>query len=103
VVEREIGGGEKEVIEMSMPCVVGACKGLNEPRFPKLPDVMKAKKKEIKVIDLKSLGIEPAMAVQIVQLDPVPERSKAKIIGGSSTEAARELVRILREEEKVLD
>jgi electron transfer flavoprotein beta subunit len=64
---------------------------------------MKAKKKEIKVIDLKSLGIEPAMAVQVLQLDPVPERTKARIIGGTAREATRELVRILREEEKVLE
>jgi electron transfer flavoprotein beta subunit len=102
-VEREIGGGEKEVIEMTMPCVVGATKGLNEPRFPKLPDVMKAKKKDVKLIDLKSLNLELGQAVQILQLEPVPERSKAKIIGGSTKDAVRELVRILREEEKVLD
>lgn len=103
MVEREMGGGEKEVIEISFPCVIGATKGLNEPRFPKLPDVMKAKKKEVKVVDLKGLGVEPANTVQVLQLEAVPERSKAKIIGGSTTEAVRELVRILREDAKVLD
>ena len=103
MVEREIGGGEKEAIEIVFPCVIGATKGLNEPRFPKLPDVMKAKKKEIKVIDLKSLDLQLGNTVQVLQLAPVPERSKAKIIGGSTGEAVRELIRILREEEKVLE
>ncbi|MCK5835837.1 MAG: hypothetical protein KAH09_01105 [Desulfobacula sp.] len=45
MVERESGGGEKQGIEMSLPCVVGATKGLNEPRYPKFSDIMKAKKK----------------------------------------------------------
>ena len=102
-VEREMGGGEKEVVEISFPCIIGATKGLNEPRFPKLPDVMKAKKKDVKVVDLKSLGVELANTVQVLQLEAVPERSKAKIIGGSTAEAVRELVRILREDAKVLD
>ena len=49
-VEREIEADVREVIEMTTPCVVGAAKGLNRPRCPTLPDMMKAKKKEIRVI-----------------------------------------------------
>jgi electron transfer flavoprotein beta subunit len=45
IVGHEIGGGTREVIEVSLPCVLGATKGLNEPRYPKFPDIMKAKKK----------------------------------------------------------
>lgn len=102
VVEREIGGGEKEVIEMSMPCVVAATKGLNEPRYPKLPDVMKAKKKEVKQIALTDLGLSLGENTELVSLEPVPERSDARIFGGSVQEAVAELVRVLKEEEKVL-
>ncbi len=102
-VEREIGGGEKEVLEIALPCIIGASKGLNEPRFPKLPDVMKAKKKEIKQIDAGSLGVELEQAMQVQMLEPVPERSKARIIDGGTREAVHELVRVLREEAKVLD
>jgi electron transfer flavoprotein beta subunit len=102
VVEREIGGGEKEVIEMSIPCIVAATKGLNEPRYPKLPDVMKAKKKDVKQISLADLGLELKNATELVALEAVPERAGAKVIGGSVKEAVAELVRILREEEKVL-
>ncbi len=43
-VQKEIGGGAREVLEMQLPCVIGATKGLNEPRYPKFPDIMKAKK-----------------------------------------------------------
>jgi len=103
VVEREIGGGEKEVIEMAMPCVIAATKGLNEPRYPKLPDVMKAKKKEVRQIAVADLGLTLSSATELVSMEPVAERAGAKIIGGSVSEAVAELVRILRDEEKVLN
>ena len=102
-VEREIGGGEREVVEMSMPCIVAATKGLNEPRYPKLPDVMKAKKKEVKQFTVKNLGVELLAETEVISLEAVPERSDAKILSGSPAEAVAELVRILKEEEKVLD
>jgi electron transfer flavoprotein beta subunit len=103
IAQREIGKGEKQVIEMSLPCVIGATKGLNEPRYPKFPDIMKAKKKEIKQIDLSELGIEASQArVTIDKLEPVPERSGAKMLAGSVDEQVTELVRILKDDEKVL-
>ncbi len=101
-VEREIGGGEKEVIEMTLPCVVAASKGLNQPRYPKLPDVMKAKKKEVKQIALADLGLTLSAGTELVSFEQVPDRSGAKIIEGNVNEAVAELVKILREEEKVL-
>jgi len=57
IVQRELDGGARETLSVKTPCVIGATKGLNEPRYPKLPDILKAKKKEIKEIDLSSLGI----------------------------------------------
>ncbi|MBT8350291.1 MAG: electron transfer flavoprotein subunit beta/FixA family protein [Deltaproteobacteria bacterium] len=103
VAERETGGGEKQVIEMNLPCVVGATKGLNEPRYPKFPDIMKAKKKEIKEIAIASLGIdESGGLVAIEKLESVPERSGATMIEGSVNEQVNELVRILKKDEKVL-
>lgn len=101
--EREVGGGDKQVIELSMPCVIGATKGLNEPRYPKFPDIMKAKKKEVKTFTLGDLGIdENAGAVVMEKLETVPERSGAKMLEGSVDAQVTELVRILKEEEKVL-
>jgi len=103
IVEREIEGGQRQVIEMRLPCVIGATKGLNEPRYPKFPDIMKAKKKPIKEIDLSGLGIDGSQGkVTIEKLEPVPERSGAKMLEGSVDDQVTELVRILKEDEKVL-
>ena len=103
VAEREIGGGAREVIEMQLPCVIGATRGLNEPRYPKLPDIMKAKKKEIKQIELADLGLALASPLtEIVNLEAVPERGQARILGGSTREAVEQLVSVLKEEEKVI-
>ena len=102
IAEREIGGGSREVVEMPLPCVIGATRGLNEPRYPKLPDIMKAKKKEIRQINLSDLGLDADSAqTEILNLEAVPERGDARILGGSPREAVDELVRILKEEEKV--
>jgi electron transfer flavoprotein beta subunit len=103
VVEREVGGGAREVLELALPCVIGATKGLNEPHYPKLPDIMKAKKKEVKQIDITDLGIDLAEPQsELVRLEPVPERGQARMIGGSTPEMVAQLVKILKEEEKVL-
>jgi electron transfer flavoprotein beta subunit len=103
-VEREVGGGTREVLEMATPCVIGATKGLNEPRYPKFPDIMKAKKKEIKQMALSDLGIAADTgSTKVAKLEAVPERSGAKIIEGADIRAkVTELVRLLKEEEKVL-
>jgi electron transfer flavoprotein beta subunit len=103
VAEREIGGGSREVLELGMPCVIAATRGLNEPRYPKLPDIMKAKKKEIKQIDMADLGLDLASPLtQIVTLEAVPERGAARMMEGSTREMVEELVRILKEEDKVI-
>jgi len=103
LVERETGGGEKQVIKMQLPCVIGATKGLNEPRYPKFPDIMKAKKKEITQMDLSELGIDPSQGrVTIEKLEIIPERSGAKMLAGSVDDQVTELVRVLKEDEKVL-
>jgi electron transfer flavoprotein beta subunit len=103
VAERETGSGEKQVIEMNLPCVIGAAKGLNEPRYPKFPDIMKAKKKQIQQMDLSELGIDASTGrVTLEKLEPVPERSGAKMLAGSVDEQVTELVRILKQDEKVL-
>jgi electron transfer flavoprotein beta subunit len=103
LVKREIEGGTKEVFEIAMPCIIGATKGLNEPRYPKLPDILKARKKEIKEIDMESLGIEvTAPQTELLELQPTPERGQAKMLDGSPQEMAEELVKLLRTEAKVL-
>ena len=102
VAEHEIGGGSREVLEIQMPCVIAATRGLNEPRYPKLPDIMKAKKKEIKQIAIADLGLDlSAPMTEIVKLEAVAERGQARILEGSPRESVEQLVRILKEEEKI--
>jgi electron transfer flavoprotein beta subunit len=102
-VEREIEGDVREVIEMTTPCVVGAAKGLNRPRCPTLPDMMKAKKKEIQVIPRADLGLPPSVpAVELLGLQTVPDRGRGRILQGDPEKMVRELLRLLREETRVL-
>lgn len=102
-VAKESGGGSRQVIEVTTPCVLGATKGLNEPRYPKFPDIMKAKKKEVKQLTLADLGVEASEATtELLKLEKVPERCGAKMIDGSVAEQVAELVRILKEDEKVV-
>jgi electron transfer flavoprotein beta subunit len=103
VVECEADGGDKKVIRLAMPCVIGATKGLNEPRYPKLPDIMKAKKKEIKELSLADLGVaESTGKIVLKKLEPVPERAGAKMLAGSVAEQVTELIKILRDDERVI-
>ena len=106
-VEREVEGG-KEVIEVSLPAVFTCQKGLNEPRYASLPGIMKAKKKEVKPINQATLGL-PADQVgaagsktKIIKYIPPPSRPPGKVISGEVIDAAKNLVKLLREEAKVI-
>lgn len=103
IVMRETSGGARESLEAPLPCVLGATKGLNNPRYPKFPDIMKAKKKEIKQVAITDLGISMDQGQsELLKLEKVPERASAKMLGGEIRVAVEELVRILKEEEKVI-
>ncbi len=103
VVEKEVGGGTRQIIEMGLPAVLGATKGLNEPRYPKFAAIMKAKKKKIKTIDLADLDFEAvAEGPVLVKLDAVPERTAAQILEGGMDDQVNELIDILKDKEKVL-
>lgn len=101
-VQRILDGGTKQTMSVKTPCILGATKGLNEPRFPKIPNILKAKKKEIREIDISSLGIDNTETSRIKLLEPVKERFSAKILEGSTQEIVESLVKILKEEEKVI-
>ena len=101
--EREVEGGSKEVVELKLPAVVGANKGLNSPRYASLPGIMKAKKKEIKEYEYSSLGIaatESKISYKSFQLPPA--RPASKLIEGDASAQAGSLVKLLREEAKVI-
>jgi electron transfer flavoprotein beta subunit len=104
VATREIEGGS-EVVEVSLPAVITAQKGLNEPRYPSMKGIMKAKKKPMDKKSLADLGLdESQIAAKVKAISfSLPEARKAgKVIPGEAAEAARELARLLREEAKVI-
>ena len=81
-------------VESPLPCVVTCEKGLNEPRYASLMEVMKAKKKELKVIDIDSLGI-PNVRVQNLEplkLNYPPERPAGKVLQGELADQVKELI-----------
>ena len=103
---REIEGAV-EVMEGSLPVILGCDKGLNEPRYASLKGIMQAKKKTIDVRSVADAGIEDAalgdgrkVVWEKVEL-PAP-RSGARLLEGEVEDQVRELVRCLREEEKVI-
>jgi len=95
--------GAREILKLGMPCVVAAGKGLNIPRYPTFPDIVKARKKEIKTIDFEKLDIpEPASRVELVHLTPVLEKRLPKEITGTTTSIAEQIVTILKDEARVI-
>ena len=101
--KREIEGGALEVIEASYPVLIAAQKGLNEPRYASLPNIMKAKKKEVKALKLSDVGVSDSdqkIRFKNFQLPP-PKQAGKKIAGDPATQA-KELVRLLHEEAKVV-
>ncbi len=103
---RRIEGAE-EVVEVRLPAVVTCDKGLCEMRYPSLPNLMKAKKKPVRVIKAAELpGLSDALSAVggtvMHTFQPPPERPPGKLIAGEPEEAAKELVRLLREEAKAI-
>jgi electron transfer flavoprotein beta subunit len=101
-VGRQVEGG-LEVFELPLPAVLSAQKGMNEPRYPTLKGIMGAKKKEIKDVKAADLGLAAeGPALSVVALEALPPRPPGRIIPGEAGEAAKELVRVLREEAKAI-
>ena len=101
---REVEGGH-EVWKASGPALITVQKSEKEPRYASLPGIMKAKKKEIPELALASLGLDAAApAIEVVKMEPPPQRGSGKILksDGDAAGVAAELVRLLREEAKVL-
>jgi len=90
-VTREVDAG-LETIDVDLPAVCTTDLRLNEPRYIKLPDIMKAKKKPLDVTDMAALGIDPAPLLKVVKLEPPPQRQK-----GVMVKDAAELVMALRQ------
>jgi len=77
--ERETDNGT-EVIQVGTPLVVTADLRLNEPRYAKLPNIMKAKKKKIEAIDAASLGVDLSPRIEVVEMNDPPTRAAGIVV-----------------------
>ncbi len=101
-VTREVEGGQA-VLEVSLPAVFSAQKGLNEPRYASLPGIMKAKKKPVDVKTAAALGVTDAPKTVIKEMSLPPARQAGqKIAGDDAAAKAKELARILHEVVKIV-
>jgi electron transfer flavoprotein beta subunit len=90
-VTREVDAG-LETVDVDLPAVVTTDLRLNEPRYIKLPDIMKAKKKPLDVVELAALGIDSASLLKTLKFEPPPQRQK-----GIMVKDAAELVAALKQ------
>lgn len=95
-VSREVDGGE-EVLSLSLPAVISTDLRLNEPRYAKLPDIMKAKKKPVEQLPVADLGVALRQRVSLVKVEEPPTRKPGVLVN-----SVQELVERLRNEAKVL-
>lgn len=96
IAEREVEGG-REFVELELPVVVGAQKGLNEPRYASLKGIMSAKKKTIEEKPVEKVE----NLTEIIKMYTPPAKQPGRILGTDAS-AVPELVRLLREEAKVI-
>ncbi len=103
-VDREIEGALL-TLEVPLPAVFTAEKGINKPDYPKLPNIMKAKKKPMVEKTLADLGLaaaDLASKVAVIQMDLPRQERLNKLLEGDSNAQVAELVRVLKEDEKAL-
>jgi electron transfer flavoprotein beta subunit len=99
---RELEGGLNEVLEITAPAVLSIQSGINEPRYPTLPGIMKAKKKRLDVKSGGDLGVSAASKTEFVKMFFPVSETKAEILTGDPAAAAATLVDKLKNEAKVI-
>lgn len=103
-IERDVEG-DKEIIETSLPVLVTAQQGLNEPRYPSLPGIMKAKKKPLEELELNDLDLEEEdveAKTKVVDIYLPPKKEAGKVLEGELEDQVKELVNLLQKEAKVI-
>ena len=97
--------GDSEVIETSLPLLVTAQQGLNEPRYPSLPGIMKAKKKPLAEVELDDLDIDEddvEAKTETIEIYLPPKKEAGRVLQGDLSSQVEELVQLLRTEAKVI-
>ncbi|WP_046174011.1 electron transfer flavoprotein subunit beta/FixA family protein [Domibacillus indicus] len=97
--------GDQEKISTSLPLLVTCQQGLNEPRYPSLPGIMKAKKKPLEELELDDLDLdeeEAAPKTKTTDRFMPPEKAAGRILKGDTADQVKELAALLRSEAKVI-
>ena len=97
--------GDAEELETSLPLLVTAQQGLNEPRYPSLPGIMKAKKKPLEEVELDDLDIEEddvEAKTETLEIYLPPKKAAGRVLSGDLSTQVSELVGLLRNEAKVI-
>jgi electron transfer flavoprotein beta subunit len=98
-VKRELEGGWFQWVSMPLPALLTIQSGINQLRYATLKGIMAAKKKEIRTVEAAAAGVEARVAIRALA---VPQKTKqTRLIDGTPADAARELVRVLREDARV--
>jgi len=96
--------GNSETIETKLPLLVTAQQGLNEPRYPSLPGIMKAKKKPLEELELDDLGLDEEdveAKTKTVAISLPPKKEGGRVLEGELNSQVKELVNLLHSEEKI--
>ena len=99
---RELEGGLNEIMDLTAPAVLTIQSGLNEPRYPTLPGIMKAKKKQLDAKSGADLGVSASSRTAFIKMFVPVSDTMAEIIAGAPAEAAAKLVDKLKNEAKVI-
>ncbi|MBM4765148.1 electron transfer flavoprotein subunit beta/FixA family protein [Bacillus sp. B15-48] len=97
--------GDEETLEVSLPVLVTTQQGLNEPRYPSLPGIMKAKKKPLDTLELDDLDLEEddvEAKTEKIEVFLPPKKQQGKVLAGELNNQVEELVSLLKSEAKVL-
>ncbi|MBM7584887.1 electron transfer flavoprotein beta subunit [Bacillus pakistanensis] len=97
--------GDSEVIETTLPLLVTAQQGLNEPRYPSLPGIMKAKKKPLDEIEIDDIDLDEddvEAKTKTIEIFLPPKKEAGKVLEGELDDQVKELVKLLHTEAKVV-
>ncbi len=99
--KRELEGGSRALVSCKTPALVTCQLGLNKPRYPTLPNIMKAKKKELLSIPVAELS-PPGAQLEVLSMAPPEKKGGGLVLEGEPAELADQLIKILKEKTSVL-
>ncbi|WNS79591.1 electron transfer flavoprotein subunit beta/FixA family protein [Domibacillus sp. DTU_2020_1001157_1_SI_ALB_TIR_016] len=103
-VERDVEG-DSEILEVNLPVLVTAQQGLNEPRYPSLPGIMKAKKKPFEELEIGDLDLDEddvEAKTKVIDIYLPPKKEAGRVLEGELEDQVTQLVNLLQKEAKVI-